>query len=542
MSGLIPASAAIHFLPPKGQKARALALFFLILAPFAFGALALALGQDANWDLRNYHWYNAYAILNGRWDIDILPSQTPWFYNPALDVPFYLLATHAPARLAGFALGAVQGLNFILLFMLAHATLTIANPRQKVLAAAGLAALGMAGGGGLALLGTTFYDNVTSLGLFLSAILVVRHHARLFETTGTALWDSRAFASAFLFGVPAGAMMALKLPSVVFCVGLCLAFGSGVLTGLAVFYGCWGWHLQSRFQSPLFPYFNGLFHSPLAPLASARDTQFIPGSLREKLLFPFIIADNPLRAGEIPWRDWRLPILYALLPVAVILRLVFGRSRAAEDAVATPYASRYLLWAAVVSYGAWLGMFCIYRYAVPLEMLAPLLIVLACGMLPLRAQPRALLTLFLLLMVAASVHPGSWGRRTQWLDRYVQAEIPPLGDTSRLMILMAGYEPYSHIAALLPPEVPVVRVQSNFTSPGEAKGFNDILARRVQAHKTAHGRFALLIPPWQHQLAEEALRHFGLALAAQPCQKIRDQLYDDAELDLCPVRDVPAAR
>ena len=105
-----------HFLPPKEHRARRMALWILCLAPFPFGLLALALGQDANWDLRNYHYYNAFAFLNDRYGQDILPSQTPYFYNPLLDVPFYLLATHVPARVAGFALGFVQGFNFLLLF------------------------------------------------------------------------------------------------------------------------------------------------------------------------------------------------------------------------------------------------------------------------------------------------------------------------------------------------------------------------------------------------------------------------------------------
>ncbi|HEU0118427.1 MAG TPA: hypothetical protein VFR09_07315, partial [Alphaproteobacteria bacterium] len=92
-------------LPPSPPRIRRLALTILVLAPFFFGLLALYLGQDANWDLRNYHWYNAYAFLNGRYGFDMLPSQTPYFYNPLLDVPFYLLATHIHAKTAGFILG-----------------------------------------------------------------------------------------------------------------------------------------------------------------------------------------------------------------------------------------------------------------------------------------------------------------------------------------------------------------------------------------------------------------------------------------------------
>src|ERR1700742_910090 len=104
-----------HFLPPKGHRARWFALAFLALAPFLAGFLALALGQDANWDLRNYHWYNAWSFVNDRYAVDLLPSQTPYFYNPLMDVPFFELATHAPARVAGYVLGFAQGLNVILL-------------------------------------------------------------------------------------------------------------------------------------------------------------------------------------------------------------------------------------------------------------------------------------------------------------------------------------------------------------------------------------------------------------------------------------------
>ncbi|MDP9195674.1 MAG: hypothetical protein M3O22_02725, partial [Pseudomonadota bacterium] len=66
----------------KSWSASLLPAFVAAGFPLAFGILALVLGQDANWDLKNYHWYNGYAFLWGRWNIDILPSQTPWFYNP----------------------------------------------------------------------------------------------------------------------------------------------------------------------------------------------------------------------------------------------------------------------------------------------------------------------------------------------------------------------------------------------------------------------------------------------------------------------------
>jgi hypothetical protein len=542
-----PPTVESHCLPPHGHRAGRLAFFLLTMTPLAFGGLALYLGQDANWDLRNYHWYNAYAFINGRYGFDLLPSQTPFFYNPLLDVPFFLLASNVPANVASFILGAVQGLNFVLLFMLAHVSLVVANPRQKVLVCAAVAAVGMLGGGSLAQLGATFYDNVTSLGLFLSALLVIRHFQVLLNASP---W--RAANVAFIAGLPAGLMMGLKLPSVIFCLGLCgalllvagpwrrrllisIVFGSGVLAGLALSLGHWAYFLQTHFGSPLFPYFNEIFKSPLAPLTSARDTQFIPGTWHDRLLFPFIFAENPLRVGEIPWRDLKIPFLYALLPVAVALRLYFGRSPQAQDRMALPSAARYLLWTGTIAFAVWVPMFAIYRYIVPLEMLSPLLIVFAIGLLPLRLPARALLAALVLFVLAVTVQPGNWTRKDNWRARTIEAELPPLPNADRLMILMAGFEPYSHVLSLFPPQIPFLRIQSNFASPDQDKGINQVIRARLMAH---HGPFMLLIPKWDFHHAEKALAALNLSFLPSSCQKVVDHLYD-SDLVLCDVTRLP---
>ncbi len=33
--------------------------------------VALMAGQETSWDFRNYHWYNAYALLAWRYDQDV---------------------------------------------------------------------------------------------------------------------------------------------------------------------------------------------------------------------------------------------------------------------------------------------------------------------------------------------------------------------------------------------------------------------------------------------------------------------------------------
>jgi len=531
-------------LPASGSKARRLALILLSLVPFLIGALALYLGQDANWDLRNYHWYNAYALLNGRNGFDLLPAQTPSFYNPALDIPYFLLASHASAKLSGFILGTVQGLNFVLLFMLCHTTLRIPNPKQKVWSCAFLALLGMLGGGGIAQIGTTFYDNITSLGLFASALLVIHFFEGLIHGS-----PKRALALAILCGFPAGLMMGLKLPFVVFCVGLCgallfvagslarriwiaLGFGLGILLGLTLSLGPWALFLQEHYGNPLFPYFNNIFKSPLAPLTSARDVQFIPGTWSDRLLFPFVFMASPYRVGEIPWRDLRLPVLYITLPVCVALRLLFGRNKRAADRLTPYFSARYLLWAATLSYVVWLFLFAIYRYAIPLEMLAPLLIVVTMGLLPVRSQTRGLLTAFVLISIIVTIQPGNWGRKEPWLERAVMIQQPHIIYPDDLMILMAGYEPYSHVISEFPPEIPFIRIQSNFSSIGENKGFEGLIRQRVLSHK---GPLKLLIPKGQFWHATEGLKHLELTFLPQSCQPVIDDLFD-SQLQLCDIQ------
>ena len=48
-------------------------------------------GEDVNWDWRSYHEYGAFALLNGRFNIDVAPGGHETFLNPLAYVPAYLL-------------------------------------------------------------------------------------------------------------------------------------------------------------------------------------------------------------------------------------------------------------------------------------------------------------------------------------------------------------------------------------------------------------------------------------------------------------------
>ena len=89
----------------------------------AFGWISLLRGRDVGWDFRNYHWYNPYAWLTGRGDLDVAVAHHATYYNPLVDVPVFVAAQYLPAWCVGFIVGCVHGLNLVLLYFLARAAL-----------------------------------------------------------------------------------------------------------------------------------------------------------------------------------------------------------------------------------------------------------------------------------------------------------------------------------------------------------------------------------------------------------------------------------
>lgn len=528
--------------PALRAPARA-ALLLCLLIPLGFGALALALGQDANWDLRNYHWYNAYRFLTGRLETD-LGASTP--YNPLLDVPLYLGATLLPAKVFSFLLGCVHGLNFVLLYILARALLAPVADPNRTWAAVAVALCGVIGGGHIGLVGTSFHDNVVSLAIIGAMILVVQAPGDVFRGS---TWHgyARVGAAGMLLGLGVG----LKMPTITFAVGLCFAFllaagtfwrrmflafwfGIGIIVGMAASYGFWAVHLWQEFRNPIFPYFNNVFKSPLGLQAGNRDMAYVPKTFFDAVTFPLQFSFNSRRVGEVDFRDFRILAAYLVL-LATPLILLARRARPVTP-VADHLAARYVIAACALSFAVWVPLFGIYRYIIPLEMLAPLAVVAAIALWPFTVQARATAAGAILLFVSLTAWPGNWIRLPAWTGKMVEVSAPPLPDAAHGMILMVGLEPLSYVIPSLPPEMPVVRLQGYFTDPKDDTGMNRLIRERLAAHE---GPFYLLSAAWDRDAATAVLPQFGLAADFAACQRVVSNLQpppDEAmTITLCPV-------
>jgi hypothetical protein len=361
-------------------------------------AIALMLGRDTSWDLRNYHYYNAYALLEGRWAVDLAPARAHTFLHPGLDLPFYLL-TQGPLNAWPRLISVLQASYAALLAFvtLSVASLVCHGLAWRVTAASGLVAcFGLTGAATLPQIGAT-YNDIQIGCLVVGALLALL----LAPAAEEAAQPGQADRLRLLAGAITGAAVALKLTAAIFPPGLALAAAIaarggagprvravslltiGGILGFTVVYGPWGWFLWKWFGNPFGPLFNDTFGSPLFPLDAQRDLRFLPSGLTEALAYPLLWAHRTQGLVlEPPLADPRFAIALAALALVVAIgawrwlhRSRYANAVRTTDTLYDPAhrvaarAEQAVLAFVLVSYAGWLGLFSILRYAVPIEVL-----------------------------------------------------------------------------------------------------------------------------------------------------------------------------
>ena len=83
---------AVSIKPAMGSQSRTLEVIAVTLGSLLAGAIyTWFVGEDVNWDWQNYHEYNVWALLNGRYAIDALPAGFQTYFNPTVYFPVYYL-------------------------------------------------------------------------------------------------------------------------------------------------------------------------------------------------------------------------------------------------------------------------------------------------------------------------------------------------------------------------------------------------------------------------------------------------------------------
>jgi hypothetical protein len=532
-------------MPPSDASTRSqrLALeewLFLAALVVGWAVFVVAHGKDMSWDFRNYHWYIPYAFLNGRMGFDTAVAHQATFYNPFLDIPFYWLATHTHSWFALGVLGAVQGLNVVPIYLIAR-SIVVGDLKKPV--AAIMAILALTGSLTVSLAGATYYDDVMSVFVLAGLALVIVKRDMLRDG---ALWRGACVAA--LGGFVTGSAVGLKLPEAPFALGFAaalailpgdwrhrttrlLAGGIGGVVGVALFAGYWFVKMQALTGNPLFPYFNEYFHSPLALTASYRDMRFIPHSLQHQLLFPLLFSVDWGVADDLPFQDIRVGLAYVLVILSAPLWF-FGRK--SREPVTETWGAAALFAFVTVAYIAWLLIFGIYRYILLLEMVAPLVIFVAIGLVPTTARARLITAAILLVGVVATTRAGLLARAPLG-DPYIQVTVPLIQHPDRTMILMTGEAPMGYLAPSLPPQSPIVRIDGWMIQPEDGSRLTAKTMARVAAFK---GDLYVIFIPYEAARNKDALAAYGLAIQAHDCRDMVTNL--GGSYQFCPVIRAPS--
>lgn len=510
-------------------------LLFLIV-PVVFGLLSLLMGKDMSWDLRNYHYYNPHALLTWRYDQDVAPAMLQTWFNPTIDVPWYLMMKYMPAWTVGFALGAVQGLNFSLVYLIAWRMVRRLPPFTRGLVAVAAATFGCVGPIFIMELGSTNHDTTLSV-LVLTAVWLLLGAVR---SSSRRRYLIVSFAGALM-----GAATALKLTNAVYAFGSVLALllaisgregrirvflvysVAGVGFGMLLF-GPWMWFLWERFENPLFPSLNHIFQSPWVRPRSFVFSGFLPDAAWEYFVWPLIFVADPHRVWEWKFEDYR----FALLWVTGLLYLIGYVTRASwsyitpdvgKDRIEERDEENFLLYFTFFAFCFWMYMHSVYRYLAPLELLAPLTFGLLLARMGFSRNVLAgLLIGFGIFTVIVLDVPNR--KRFDWDEQYVHVDVNMITNPNETLVLILGKAPMAYVIPEFPEGVRFLRPDGNL---GLVE--SDKLMRQIRTTLNHHvGPIYLLFKgSRQGNVFPESLDHFRLEASPDDCHQLRTNANDN---------------
>jgi len=511
------------------------AQFLLCLA--AGGAVSVWRRKDMNWDLQNYHFYNAWAFLENRLGYDIAPAQMQSYLNPLLDIPFFLLVqAGTPPVLIAFILGLPLGAAFaFFLWCIGYTVSTLPASERNTIAALAVV-VGMTGAAGLPTAGSTMNEWHTAALIMPAVYLAMVCCAEPAERHGVLVWP--------LIGFLLGAAAGLKFTAAIYGVALSIAVilvlrGSissrletlglliaGGVAGLAVTYGYWGYLLIREFGNPIFPFFNAVFRSPYWFGENWHD-QFRPRTVEDAVALPFRMFERNILTSNVPQRDPRMPLTLIAM-AALTIGLAAGKVRLPYAHRAFAFLSVFVLAAFVV----WLVVFAIYRYLIPVELIGSFLLV-ATVWLALRRVPwgRIMLVVLCLGLVLYTDRPN-WGRRSfAESDTFFGVNVPRLPDSS--LVILYGHEPLAYLLPFMGAGHRFVRPQSNFTDPAHDHRLQQRIATAIGEHDGP--LYALRSDYTRPEDEARVLSVYGLKLLWGDCLPVVSTVHP-GKLTLCPLQ------
>ena len=498
-----------------------------ILAMIIGACLAIKFGQDQNWDLLNYHYYNPFAFINNLNGQNFAPAQLQTFYNPIIDLLPFLLINHLQPIFAGAIIGSIQGINIFLVYEISIVILSGFEKSKKIYLLSGIIAIAsFFGAVNLTEIGGTMGDNVISIpiltSLFLIFCLVLKKYTYI---------NNHPIVFRFLAYITSGIATGLKLTCIPFIAALLLIDiidkkslrewikietinGIGLIVGFFISYGFWAINLLHRFNNPFFPYFNKYFNSPFYPKENFYGVKYLPHDIVQAFFYPFYFIQKQHIVSEEFFKDPRLAILLLLLIfLSIYIFLTYIIHKLTKPVMNKSIISltifisvSYILWEIVYSY---------YRYLEPVEFLSLLLI--SCILLSLIKSINLVIVFSFVLFFICTIStiPMNYGR-IHWQKTWFGVVIPKDYLINNSTILITGNDPVSFLVPFFDKSNAFIRTQGNiYQSNGP---YFDLINNSINTKKDNHSNFYMIITADESRFGNITERTFGFK--TQSCRSI----------------------
>ncbi|MFO1391451.1 MAG: hypothetical protein U1E94_04425 [Agitococcus sp.] len=270
--------------------------FFIYIIGLIFCySWVLYAGKDINWDSLNYHLYAGYSAFENRLDKDYFAASLQQYLNPYSHLPFYLMVKFdLNSKIVALVFTMFHALNLLIIYEI---SVTIHQKKNIFIPVFLSLFFAFTNPVFLVELGSTFNEISTSVFVLFGWLLLVKSFYKNYEKIRFLV---------FWAGVSIGVSVGLKITNIYFSItalplilllnvpksrlfSLVAIFGLGGFLGILVSTGYWFIELWSRFSNPVFPLFNNIFLSKDFLTEPIKHYRFIPHSMSDILLRPFLI-------------------------------------------------------------------------------------------------------------------------------------------------------------------------------------------------------------------------------------------------------------
>ena len=369
-------------------------------------ALSAFLRHDLNFDLINYHYYNAHAFLHDRMGTDFFPAFANTYLNPLIELPLYFLIKYLnnwPALVYGLQ-GLWLGLSLYMLYKIAC---LFFKAEEKYGALKIVLVLFIA-----TVEKTTWIqigastNEIPMLFLSLSGLYMLLRMLK-YSTEQTLI---KFFIAGFILG--AGMGLKLTMSSVCAASGIMLIlshkllhkpikdigiFALGGVIGFLLFDGWLMIKLWNLYSNPFFPYLNNIFNSEYADPIDYRDTR----NIRDlSVFFPYLwLFKEYFLFGADPSGFFYIGI--TLLQIALIRLIVKKRKDQVEMEQSLNTALIYFL---ICYYFCWYWAYGYLRYMTVFMVLLSILVMQRINF----GNKKACFWWFVLIVIGLLYRPGDY--------------------------------------------------------------------------------------------------------------------------------------